>query len=64
MLIIVIIWIIVIICNYIIYDVFKPELSKLRRVARRSRDAGETVHSASSFCSHLAGPAQRPGPAS
>ena len=31
---IVIVWIIVIICNYSIYDVFKPELSKI--AARRA----------------------------
>ena len=29
MLFIVIIWVIVIICNYFIYDVFKPDLSKV-----------------------------------
>ena len=62
--IIVIIWIIVIICNYFIYDVFKPALSKVaaRRATQAAqaagapRGAGENVHPAASSCSRLAGP--------
>ena len=59
MLIIVMIWIIVLIYNFI-YNNFKPELGKVAAWRGHRRGAGELVHSAASSCSRLAGAPQHP----